>query len=208
MRKKRDGESTKAQVIAAAKQVFADHGFAGASLAMISQACGISDGLILHHFKNKENLYNQVQEHLAAEYLEVISQAAAGVEDPREVALATLRAAFRYWREDKAYYRITLWAYLENQDTLTEQEAMLTAGLAEKVGQMQAAGQADGRFSPVALLTMTIGPLHFWMRHREMFRQALNLPGSPQELDQDFEEQYLHMIMKLYQPTDIEAAVH
>jgi AcrR family transcriptional regulator len=204
MRKTRDGESTKTQVIEAAKQVFAQRGFAGTSLAMISEECGISDGLILYHFKNKENLYRQVQEHLAAEYLAVISQAAKDVQDPREIALATLQAAFRYWQEDQAYYRISLWAYLENQDTLIEQEAMLTAGLAEKVEQMQAAGQADGRFSPVALLTMTIGPLHFWVRHREMFRRALNLPGSPQELDRDFEAQYLQMIMKLYQPQDIE----
>jgi AcrR family transcriptional regulator len=204
MRKARDGESTRTQVIEAAKHVFAQRGFAGASLAMISEKCGISDGLILHHFKSKKNLYRQVQEHLAAEYLAVISQAAAGVQDPREVALATLRAAFRYWQEDKAYYRITLWAYLENQDTLIEQETTLTAGLAEKVGQMQAAGQADERFSPVALLTMTIGPLHFWMRHREMFRHALNLPGSLKELDRDFEEQYLQMIMKLYHPPEVE----
>ena len=143
MRKVRDGEATRETVINAAKEVFAERGFAGTSLAMISEKCGISDGLILHHFKNKENLYRQVQEHLAAEYLRVISQAAAGVQDVRMVAVETLRAAFHYWQEDTAYYRISLWAYLENQDTLVEQETELTAGLAEKVRQMQAAGQAD-----------------------------------------------------------------
>ncbi len=202
MRKTRDGESTKSQVIDAAKDVFAERGFAGTSLAMITKKSGISDGLILHHFKNKENLYRQVQEHLAAEYLQAIGQAAAELRDPREIALETLRAAFRYWREDKAYYRISLWAYLEDQETLIEQETALTIGLVEKVSQMQAAGQADGRFSPVALLTMTIGPLHFWMRHREMFKAALNLPSSTEELDREFEEQYIQLIMKMYQPVD------
>jgi AcrR family transcriptional regulator len=200
MRKARDGEATRETVINAAKEVFAERGFAGTSLAMISDKCGISDGLILHHFKNKENLYRQVQEHLAAEYFQVISQAAAGVQDVRMSAVETLRAAFRYWQEDTAYYRINLWAYLENQETLVEQESMLTTGLAEQVRQMQTAGQADARFSPAALLTMTIGPLHFWMRHREMFRSALNLPGSLQELDRDFEEQYIQLIMKVYAP--------
>ena len=72
MRKERDGASTKTVVLKAARQAFAARGFAGTSLAMISQACGISDGLILHHFKSKENLYRMVQEDLAAEYMAAI----------------------------------------------------------------------------------------------------------------------------------------
>jgi len=204
MRKERDGESTKEQVLRAARQVFAGHGFAGASLAMISQVCGISDGLILHHFKSKENLYLAVQEDLAAEYLGVITAASSDTQDERQLALATLRAAFQYWKEDSAYYRISLWAYLENQSALIEQETKLTVGLAEKVRQMQQAGQADGRFSPVALLTMTIGPLHFWMRHREVFKEVLRLEGSLEELDREFEAQFIQMIMKLYQPLPAE----
>lgn len=200
MRKERDGESTKAVVLKAARQAFADHGFAGTSLAMISQACGISDGLILHHFKSKENLYRMVQEDLAAEYLQVINQAAARAQDERQIALQTLRAAFQYWSEDTAYYRISLWAYLENQSALIESEARLTAGLAEKVKEMQVHGQADERFSPVALLTMTIGPLHFWVRHREEFRRTLHLEKSMEELDADFEQEFIRMIVKLYQP--------
>jgi len=200
MRKERDGESTKAVVLKAARQAFADHGFAGTSLAMISQACGISDGLILHHFRNKENLYRMVQEDLAAEYLGVIGQAAAQAQDERQIALQTLRAAFQYWSEDTAYYRISLWAYLENQSALIESEARLTAGLAEKVKEMQVHGQADERFSPVALLTMTIGPLHFWVRQREEFRRTLHLEKSMEELDADFEQEFIRMIVKIYQP--------
>jgi TetR/AcrR family transcriptional regulator len=202
MRRTRDGKTTKIEVINAAKEVFAAHGFAGTSLAMISAKCDISDGLILHHFKSKENLYRQVQEQLAAEYLQVISQAALNEQDPRKIALKTLRASFHYWKEDTSYYRISLWAYLENQETLIQKETELTAGLAEKVRLMQAAGQADGRFSPVVLLTMVIGPLHFWIRHREMFRRALNLPDSPEELDREFEEQFIQLVMKVYQPID------
>jgi AcrR family transcriptional regulator len=208
MRKERDGESTKAVVLKAARQAFADHGFAGTSLAMISQACGISDGLILHHFRNKENLYRMVQEDLAAEYLQVINQAAARAQDERQIALQTLRAAFQYWSEDTAYYRISLWAYLENQSALIESEARLTAGLAEKVKEMQIHGQADDRFSPVALLTMTIGPLHFWVRHREEFRRTLRLDASPEQLNRDFEEEFVQMIMKLYQPLMKDQAVN
>jgi AcrR family transcriptional regulator len=34
--------------------MFAEHGFAGTSLTNISQVCGISEGLILHHFQSKK----------------------------------------------------------------------------------------------------------------------------------------------------------
>lgn len=200
MRKARDGEATKTTVVAAAREAFAQHGFAGTSLAMISEKCGISDGLILHHFKSKENLYQAVQENLAVEYLEVITQAATDAQSPQQAALDTLRAAFQYWSNDRDYYRISLWSYLEGQDTLIEQEAVLTKVLADKVSEMQSVGQADPGFSAYALLTMTIGPLHFWMRHREMFRKALRMDLALNELNQDFQEQFIRMIMKLYQP--------
>lgn len=200
MRKERDGESTKAIVLKAARQAFADHGFAGTSLAMISQACGISDGLILHHFKSKENLYRMVQEDLAAEYMAAILPPAGNTQGARQTALDALRVAFEYWSRDSTYFRISLWAYLENQSAFIEQEAKLTAGLAENIRAMQVQGQADANFSPFALLTMTIGPLHFWLRHRDLFKEALHLEKSPEELDKDFEEEFIRMIMKLYQP--------
>jgi hypothetical protein len=38
-----------------------------------------------------------------------------------------------------------------------------------------------------------------------VFRQALSLPGSPEEIDRDFEQQYLQLIMKLYQPPNVDA---
>ena len=200
MRKTRDGESTRETVIQAATQAFAEKGFAGTSLAMISQKCGISDGLILHHFQNKENLYHIVLEELAEQYQRILQQAGMNAENPQQAAIAGLRAAFQYWREDNAYYRISMWAFLEGRDDLIAQEIKLTAELAQTIQTMQADGQADTDFAPYAFLPMTIGPLHFWMSHRALFKEALGLAGDLETLDAEFEEQYLKMIMKLYQP--------
>ena len=200
MRRTRDGKTTKTEVINTAKLVFAENGFAGSSLAMISEKSGISDGLILHHFKSKDNLYHMVLEELAGEYYAVIAEARAAAENEQQAALDVLRAVFCFWQEDQTYSRISMWAYLENRYELVEQELKMTAGLAETVREMQAQGQADARFSPFALLTMTIGPLHFWMRYHDLFRQAENYQGTLQELDHDFEEQFIHLVMKVYQP--------
>src|SRR4030042_3777657 len=112
MRKIRDGEATKETVSAEAKKVFAKNGFKGTSLALISENCGISDGLILHHFKSKKNLYHVILADLAREYAERISRAGQNARHPEQAALAMLRAVIEFWGEDMVYARMSLWAYL------------------------------------------------------------------------------------------------
>jgi AcrR family transcriptional regulator len=200
MRKERDGETTKQQVIEAAKDVFAESGFAGASLGMISAKSGISSGLILHHFKSKENLYQVVLESLAAEYARALTQAGVNIARPEEAMLAMLQAAFQYWNQDSAYLKISTWAYLENRAEFVAEEEKLTAALAQKIQDMQAAGKFDPRVSSFVLLSMTIGPIQFWMRHRELFREALKLDQPLDALNEVFLRQYLALIQKIYQP--------
>jgi AcrR family transcriptional regulator len=199
MRKARDGESTKAAVIAAAKEVFAERGFAGTSLAMISEKCGISDGLILHHFKSKKNLYHVILEELSRGYVETISQVAMTSGESKMTAQEMLRATFHYWSKDTTYNRMSMWAYLENQSELIEEEVKITAGLAAAIQQMQAQGKVDARFSPLALLTLAIGPIHFWNRYRGLFQETFQLKGTPEELNETFLEEYIALIQKVYQ---------
>jgi len=200
MRKTRDGETTKNTVITTARQVFAERGFAGTSLAMISARCGISEGLILHHFKNKKNLYKMILQDLARNYAETISGAMIASKDPQQAAGEMLQTIFRYWSEDTLYARIAMWAYLEGQDELVDEELKLTKNLADAVRQMQASGAADSKFSPFVLLTMTIGPIQFWVRQRELFQQALFPGESMQALNDLFLKQYIGLVRKLYQP--------
>ncbi len=200
MRKQRDGESTKEIVMTVAKEVFAERGFAGTSLAMISQRCGISDGLILHHFKNKKNLYRLTLEDLANEYAHTVMQSVQKSDNSEQAARDMLQTIFRFWSEDSLYARLSMWAYLEDQTELIDGELELTAKLADAVAQMQQAGFVDPRFSPFVLLTMTIGPIQFWMRYRSLFKEALKLDDTEPVLNQDFLTQYIEIISKIYQP--------
>ncbi len=200
MRKMREGSNTKDIVIAAAKVAFADHGYAGTSLAKIAEQSGVSEGLILHHFKNKKNLYHTVLEDLANAYIEAISQAMAEGEDKEQAAMGMLRAIFRFWNDDTLYNRIALWAYLEDRTELIDEEVRLTGRLAATVQRMQAQGSIDQRYDPFVLLTMTIGPIHFWTRYRMLFREALHLEAAEPELDAAFLEQYIALISKMYHP--------
>jgi len=200
MRKQRDGAGTKEIVIAAAKAAFAERGFSGTSLAYISRQCGISEGLILHHYKSKQGLYQAVLEELSVGYDDMLVQAMTGAENPDEMAGNMLAATFRFWSEDRVYNRIAMWAYLENRTELIAAETALTAKLAGLLTEMQKQGRVDAAFSPLTLLTMTIGPIHFWTRYREQFKRALGLEGTMDELNRRFLQEYMSLIEKLYRP--------
>lgn len=198
MRRPRDGELTRESVIQSAREVFAERGFEGASLKMISNRCGVSVGLILHHFKSKKGLHEVVLAGLAGEYFSALSQAGRSSGSPDQAAETMLRETFKFWNEDTVYQRMSLWAFLENQTQWVEGEMKLTAWLEGVIRQMQAAGMADNSISPFVLLTMTIGPIDFWMRYKNFFKDALQLDGSAGDLDQTFLDQYLNLIRRIY----------
>jgi AcrR family transcriptional regulator len=197
LRKQRDGQATKQLVLAAAQDLFAKTGFSGTALADISRETGISDGLILHHFQSKKQLYRQVLESLAEQYAESLRQARETASSSDEIMQYTLEAAFSFWKHDSAYQRISLWAYLEGQAEFADKEAALTAGLVQEVENLQSQGVLDDRFAPMVFLTMIIGPMHFWLRYREQFKSSLNLSETSDELDQLFLGQLIQMIKEM-----------
>jgi TetR/AcrR family transcriptional regulator len=199
MRKQRDGEDTRARVLEAAAEQFAGHGFSGTSLAAISKQCGISDGLILHHFQTKAGLYRQVLEEMSGRYAQALAQAQASAGSPAEAMQATLAAAFHFWKDDTTYQRISQWAALEGRAELSQQEAGLTAGLVRQVEQLQQQGLVDPRYSPMVFLTMIIGPIHFWLRYRDQFKASLNLPETPEAMDELFLGQLTGLVKEMSQ---------
>ena len=199
MRKQRDGEDTRERVLAAAGELFAEHGFAGTSLAAISKQCGISDGLILHHFQTKEGLYRQVLEEMAGRYAQALLQARSPAGSPEEAMERTLTASFNFWKHDTSYQRISQWAALEGRSELAQQEARLTAALVREVERLQAQGLIDRRYTAMVFLTMIIGPIQFWLRYRDQFKASLKLSDPPEAMDALFLEQLTGLVKEMSQ---------
>jgi AcrR family transcriptional regulator len=59
-KKPREPVRTSTRILNAATREFCAKGFAGARMEGIAKRAGVSKQLILHHFKSKENLYNEV----------------------------------------------------------------------------------------------------------------------------------------------------
>lgn len=92
--------STRAALVAAARDLFAERGFAGAGREDIVERAGVTRGAMYHHFPSKEALfqavYEQIEDELSAQI--VVAALDAG-DDPlvrlRAGALAFLDAAAR-----------------------------------------------------------------------------------------------------------------
>ncbi|MBN2040450.1 MAG: TetR/AcrR family transcriptional regulator [Spirochaetes bacterium] len=197
MKKQRDAEATKAKILKVAEKIFADKGFSGTSIAMISKKSGFSDGLILYHFKTKENLYKQVVEKISAQYLETVT-GPLDKDLPVEKAMKeSLIAAFKFWKNDTTCQRINLWAYLENKEGTSFNETQLTAKLTTYMLSLQEKGYFPGDIHPIVFLTMIIGSIQFWFRYKSRFSKILQLKETENELDDLFLKQFAQMIGKI-----------
>jgi AcrR family transcriptional regulator len=50
-------EARRTQILAGARQAFAEHGYEGATVAKLEEATGLSRGAIFHYFENKTDLF-------------------------------------------------------------------------------------------------------------------------------------------------------
>jgi AcrR family transcriptional regulator len=127
-------EATRAALVAAARPLFAERGFAGVGTEEIVRAAGVTRGALYHQFADKRELFAAVFEQLEAELAERTSNAAAASEatDP----LAALRAGAREWLEactEREVQRIVL----------LDAPAVLGSERAREIGMHHSLGQVE-----------------------------------------------------------------
>lgn len=87
-------------IIDAGLTAFAEHGYAGATTAVICRAAGIGSGTFFHYFPTKDALLVAILEHGTAETREFFEQADAA--DPRRVVFDYVEHAVSGLRDPRA----------------------------------------------------------------------------------------------------------
>jgi AcrR family transcriptional regulator len=102
-------EATRAKLIAAGRDLFAEHGYAGVGTEQIVKRARVTRGALYHHFADKQDLFRAVHEALEAEGMERIATALgdAAPDDPIE-AMRVAVSAFLDGVLDPGRARITL----------------------------------------------------------------------------------------------------
>jgi AcrR family transcriptional regulator len=86
-------EATVAALTAAARELFADRGYAGVGTEEIVQRAGVTRGALYHHFRGgKEDLFQAVLVQISAETAQRVMKVAAATEDPWEALVVGVEA--------------------------------------------------------------------------------------------------------------------
>ena len=94
------------EIVAAAEEIFAQHGFQGASIADIAARVGISKQNLLYYFPTKEALYKRVLDGVLDEWLERMSTLTDAGADPETALRRYIAAKLQYSRERPAGSRV------------------------------------------------------------------------------------------------------
>ena len=106
-RKAEQGDATRAALVAAARQLFTERGYAATSTTEIVENAGVTRGALYHHFPAKHDLFRAVFEELEAEVAEEVARQALRGAD----ALEQLRLGCRAFLDiclDPAVQRIVV----------------------------------------------------------------------------------------------------
>ena len=144
-RKAEQSDATRGALIAAARKLFTERGYAATSTTEIAARAGVTRGALYHHFPAKHDLFRAVFEQLEREVTEHVAKEALTGGDP----LDQLRAGSRAYLDvclDAAVQRVVLvegpsvlgwemWQEIESRYgyglVVAGLEAAMTAGLIE-----------------------------------------------------------------------------
>jgi AcrR family transcriptional regulator len=80
--------ATRGDIVSAALRLFAERGFASASIAEIAEAAGITKGAIYWHFDSKDALFKGILDQIRHDWQDVVRKPLARESDPlRKIAL-------------------------------------------------------------------------------------------------------------------------
>jgi len=108
-RKAEQTEATRSALIAVARELFAQRGYAGVGTEEIVQRARVTRGALYHHFRDKKDLFRAVHEQLEGELAQTIGARLA--DGPADDPIALLRLGVRAFLDecmDPALARIAL----------------------------------------------------------------------------------------------------
>jgi len=184
------GEATKARILEAALNEFAEFGFAGARVDRIAAAAGCNKNLIYVHFGNKEALFTAVIEHNTARIIEALPFTPDDLPD-------YAARAFDFATANPASMRLVAWFALESGLENPASRVQAVAQQKQQIGLAQQRGTVTSAFPPGFLLTALLVLAAGWSAGSP-FGSAMD-PDAPEDHD-TLRELIAAAIARLCQP--------
>jgi AcrR family transcriptional regulator len=93
-------------ILETAAQLFADHGFRGASMADLAQACGVSKPLLYHYYRDKEQLLFDTADSYMDRLLEIVEEVRAQRLPPADQLHALIARFMQEYQHSRAKHMV------------------------------------------------------------------------------------------------------
>jgi AcrR family transcriptional regulator len=155
------GERTRARLLEAAEQVFAQLGYHDASIVKITDAAGVAQGTFYLYFSSKLEIFDELVDDLNRRVRHAMSEGSASGRDRIESERLGFEAFFRFTAEHPALYRIIRQAEFVSPAALRRHYTRIVEGYTDGLEKASAAGQIAADIDPVvaAWALMGIGEL-------------------------------------------------
>ena len=137
------------QVISAAEELFAEQGFAAASMDELSRRVGVSKPVVYALVGSKEELFRRCVERMSATLAQRVTAAVASAEDPRAQMHAATLAFFRFVAEQPRLWEVLAFdtgPFSADAAAIRRDQNLLVAGLLVAAGE-RAGAAVDARLS-------------------------------------------------------------
>ena len=157
------GDRTRARIIERSIEVFAELGFAGASVRDIARKARIRVSSLYHYFPSKEALYAAVQERMQEELRELTLSVLSREADLGALTREAVGRLFDFYRARPAYVRLGYRTHIEGGEPVESYRRVVDRWLGLMEGLMKPA-ELQGRLKPLepALFLVTVDGLVHW----------------------------------------------
>lgn len=191
---------TREKIIAAARELFVQHGFAGSSLGDIAKLAKINQSLIHHHFGSKQDLWNVVRDEIYDDYvddaLKFIEQ--SHDDDAAKMIKSLLSMRFKFLKAHPELARIMAWQSLSDMPVLTSERALsVMKGVLEQITMAQKLGRINASINPKMLAAIVFITTAGWFQNDYSWMFGENLSDAERDkVDVQFLESLTEIFLK------------
>lgn len=181
-RMKQDGETTQS-ILSAARELFAERGYDGASIRAITARAGVNLGAVTYHFGTKERLYLAVVATATRPLLDRVTAAGADSIDPLDRIESVLRCAFGHFAEFREAGSFMLQELSLHRSLPLPMRTVMESNIrlvAELIRQGQEFGSIAAGDPTLLALSVVSQPIYYTLA-QDPLRDAIGLDRSDPE---------------------------
>lgn len=154
------GAATRARLLVAAEEVFAEHGWEQASIVKITERASVAQGTFYRYWESKQALFDDLVEDLNRRVRRAMAEGAARGASRAEAERYGFEGFFRFTAEHPALYRVIRQAEFASPDALRRHYGKIAEGYVAALDAAMSRGEiAPANPELIAYALMGIGEL-------------------------------------------------